>query len=161
MILLLIRHAKAEESHPMGDSFRRLSPKGLERLGSLVEPLREKGLIPEAHCTSPFVRARETAEFLRRELAWNTRLDTSDAVTPGSDTSDFAEVMGSYQEQGAQSVAVYTHNPFVSDLCRALLDWQTVTEDIVFHTPTALAMEVDPSRPWRTGRFLWILHPVD
>lgn len=145
----------------MGDSFRRLSAKGLARLGSLVQPLRDKGLVPEAHCSSPFVRARETADFLRRELDWNTPLDTSDAVTPSSDTGDFAELLASYQEQGARSLAVYTHNPFVSDLCRALLDWQTVTDDIVFHTPTALALEVNPSSPWRTGRFLWILHPVD
>ncbi|GEM_PF-1639293 len=161
MTLVVVRHAKAEDIHPQGDSFRKLSEKGLRRLASIVPPLRNTGIMPEIHLSSPYVRAKETGEFLVKELGWNKPIEIEDCLTPDSQVGDFHSVLLEHHRKGVASMAVYTHNPFASNLARYFLDWKTVSEDLVFHTPTALALELDPELSQRKARFLWIIHPVD
>ncbi len=156
MIVYLVRHAKAEASHPEGDHARRLSEKGIGRLNTLVQPLRERGVRPQRHFTSPLVRARQTARILAEGLGWRGEPESLDLILPSSQASDFPPFL---RELGdVSSAAFYTHNPFVQELADYLLDPATVTEDIVFHTPSVLALEISPPYRPGSGKFLWILH---
>src|SRR5512141_2821426 len=59
----LVRHAKAEHDHPRGDAARRLTAEGRKAFRDLVTALHPR-LRLERILTSPFARARQTAEVL-------------------------------------------------------------------------------------------------
>lgn len=62
MELLLLRHGKAEDSHPDGDWPRALVEKGIAQARRAGELLVAARLLPEIVLTSPLVRARQTAD---------------------------------------------------------------------------------------------------
>lgn len=59
----LVRHGRAEARHPAGDAARRLTPEGRARFAAHARALRPE-LSVSAIVTSPFARARETADLL-------------------------------------------------------------------------------------------------
>lgn len=62
MDLILLRHGKAEVSHPQGDAARALVDKGRDQARRAGRLLKAAGLAPEIVLTSPLVRAMQTAE---------------------------------------------------------------------------------------------------
>lgn len=156
MIVYLVRHAKAEASHPDGDHARRLTDKGISRLRTLIQPLREKGVNPQRHFSSPLLRAQETARILIEGMSWKGELETLDIVLPSSSVRDFPLFLRDLGE--VPSLAIYTHNPYVQELAEYLLNPDTITDTIEFHTPSILALEIQPPFRAGQGRFVWLLH---
>ncbi len=62
MELILLRHGKAEPTHPLGDASRALVDKGSKQARKAGRLLKAAGLVPEIVLTSPLVRAVQTAE---------------------------------------------------------------------------------------------------
>ncbi len=63
MQLFLLRHGKAEDSSPTGTDFARaLVEKGHEQARHAARLLKMAQLLPEIVLTSPFARARQTAD---------------------------------------------------------------------------------------------------
>lgn len=62
MELILLRHGKAENGNSQGDAARALVEKGREQARRAGRALKSAGLLPELVLTSPFVRARQTAD---------------------------------------------------------------------------------------------------
>lgn len=62
MELIVLRHGKAEDSNPGGDTARALVEKGRRQARDAGILLKSSGLLPEIVLTSPLVRARQTAE---------------------------------------------------------------------------------------------------
>ena len=62
MDLILLRHGKAEDLNPGGDSARELLEKGRDQSRRAARLLKRSKLLPEIVLTSPLVRARQTAE---------------------------------------------------------------------------------------------------
>ena len=61
MDLILLRHGKAEDFNPAGDSARALVEKGREQSRKASRALKRAGWLPDIVLTSPLVRARQTA----------------------------------------------------------------------------------------------------
>lgn len=70
MHLYLVRHGEAEDVAPRGggDAARRLTSEGRRAFSRLVRGLAELDLGLTRILTSPYVRARETAEILHAQL---------------------------------------------------------------------------------------------
>lgn len=62
MNLILLRHGKAEDCHPEGDQERALVEKGREQASRAARLLSAADRLPSIVLTSPYVRARQTAE---------------------------------------------------------------------------------------------------
>ena len=62
--LVVVRHAKAEQSHPQGDYARELAPRGVADAQELGRWLAEEDLLPDLVLSSPAARARQTTEQL-------------------------------------------------------------------------------------------------
>jgi phosphohistidine phosphatase len=62
MDLILLRHGKAEDYNPGGDSARELIAKGREQACRAARLLKQAKFLPEVVLTSPLVRARQTAD---------------------------------------------------------------------------------------------------
>ena len=62
MQLLVMRHGKAEDSHPQGDAARRLVEIGREQARRAARMLVHAQQVPDIVLTSPYERALRTAE---------------------------------------------------------------------------------------------------
>ena len=61
MHLLVMRHGKAEDSHPQGDAARRLVEVGREQSRRAARVLAHAQQLPDIVLTSPYERALRTA----------------------------------------------------------------------------------------------------
>ncbi len=101
----LVRHAKAEESHAGGDAARRLTDAGRERFRALLASLRPR-LAVTAIVTSPFGRARETADLLAKV----TGAPVSEDEALASGQSSGRELLA-LAGRAAAGTALVGHNP--------------------------------------------------
>ena len=119
MDIWLLRHASAEERSATGrDADRELTPDGLrraERVGRGLAAL-EPGI--EIVLTSPFRRARQTAEAAARALGLEERLSPTRALEPQSDPDDILEELSA---SGNGCVLLVGHEPHLGELLGRLV----------------------------------------
>lgn len=118
MKLYLLRHADAGD--PMDPRFyddtrRPLSSKGDKRTRQLANAFRQMGISFDAIFTSPYVRARQTAELVARSLKIEKRLRTTDHLLPGREFEDILLEMEKVCPS-AKTVLLVGHEPFLSGL---------------------------------------------
>ncbi len=105
----LVRHAKAEGDAPGGDAARRLTPEGRARFFALAGELANKTEISRI-VTSPFVRARETAEILA--AATGAPVAENPDLAPGRSTG--RDILAWARSEGG-GVALVGHNPEMAE----------------------------------------------
>ncbi|MEI8093352.1 MAG: histidine phosphatase family protein [Spirochaetales bacterium] len=157
MQLLIVRHGKAVESHPDGDRFRALSPLGRERILTLLPRVQAKGFSAGVAMSSPYLRARQTAELFAAAIPASVSLE-SQSLTPDAYPADLVKELREWEAQGVTSAVVYSHNPFVSELTRWLLA-EAFKDTVEFHTPSLWALDFATGLGPHQGRPLWVLHP--
>ncbi|MEX0876630.1 MAG: histidine phosphatase family protein [Phycisphaerales bacterium] len=121
MLIYIIRHGKANtESETGKDADRMLRKKGHRQAQWLAENLRTRDEPPEMVLSSPYIRARETAEPIWEALDQTPQLD--DRLSAERTLSDALDVL--IDARGAGSVAIIGHNPtcarLVSTICNGL-----------------------------------------
>lgn len=118
MDIWLLRHAAAEDRAPSGrDADRRLTREGRDRARRVGRALAI--LAPEIRVvlTSPYRRARETAEPFAAALGDRLAVRETRALEPGRDPSDIlAEIEGE-----EESVLLVGHEPHLGELLGRLL----------------------------------------
>lgn len=115
--LLLIRHGVAEDWAPGGDAERPLTQAGRAQMARAAQGLKRLGLSVDAAMSSPFLRARQSAEIILEALGPSSPLETWSGLTPASPAQATVEellVLGK-QASGAR-VAVFGHNPNISSV---------------------------------------------
>jgi phosphohistidine phosphatase len=109
----LVRHGRAQASHPGGDAARRLLPEGRAELLAHARALGpDLALVRIA--TSPFARARETAEILARVTG--APVEEEEALASGRSTG--AELLRLGARLGA-GAALVGHNPEIAQAIAA------------------------------------------
>lgn len=86
-LIYLLRHgeaAKASEANVSRDSERPLTPRGRERLERAARGIRRLGITPTGILTSPYRRARETAEIVAGALGTPEALTTEESLASGA-----------------------------------------------------------------------------
>lgn len=119
MDIWLLRHATAEDRSATGrDADRELTPDGLRRAQRVARGLAalEPGI--EMVLTSPFRRARQTAEAAARALALERRLSLSGALEPQTDPDDILEEIAAH---GSGCVLLVGHEPHLGELLGRLV----------------------------------------
>lgn len=101
----LVRHAKAEPKHAQGDAARRLTAEGRTHFAAHARAVA-RDLAPSRIVTSPFTRARETADL----LAEATGAPVEEHAALASGASSGGDLLRLGQELG-ESVALVGHNP--------------------------------------------------
>lgn len=105
----LVRHAKAERDAPGGDAARRLTSEGRARFFALAGALAQKIELSRI-VTSPFVRARQTAEILA--AATGAPIAENPDLAPGRSTG--RDILAWAKSEGA-GVALVGHNPEMAE----------------------------------------------
>ncbi len=105
----LVRHGKAERDAAGGDAARQLTPEGRARFFALAGSLAERIEISRI-VTSPFARARQTADILA--AATGAPVAESPGLAPGC--SSARGLLELAHGEGA-GVALVGHNPEMAD----------------------------------------------
>lgn len=152
MDLILLRHGKAENFNPQGDSARMLVDKGREQSRRAARMLAVANQLPDIVLTSPLVRARQTAdEFCRAAnipgaviQGWlSCGMSPDEAIQELSAFADF------------KRLAIVGHEP---DLSR-LIDWLlgTTCGGVEIKKGAIACLRIQP--PTRTGTLIYLVPP--
>lgn len=123
MELYLLRHGIAAEPGTAGykrDRDRPLTPEGENELADIASAMKKLGLSFDIILSSPFVRARQTAEIVAEKLNLKKNLKFSEHLACGGNPKKlFEEIKKEYVS--AQSLMLVGHEPYLSSLISVLV----------------------------------------
>jgi phosphohistidine phosphatase len=158
MDLYILRHAKAGERGARfpDDSKRPLTADGEKEMFRVAEGMREIDLNFDLILTSPFVRAKRTAEIVA-EVFKSNKLRLSKNLAGGADARNLiAELNDDYP--GRKNVLLVGHEPYLSELISRL---SAGDERVSIHFKKAglCKLTVGELRFGRCATLEWLLTP--
>jgi phosphohistidine phosphatase len=123
MNLYILRHGLAVESGTpeyAQDADRPLTSKGTRKLGRIADAMEALNLSFDLILSSPYVRARQTAEIVADALGARDKLEFLDELTPESSFIKFIEGMNARATQ-PENVLLVGHEPYLSGLISVLV----------------------------------------
>ena len=118
MNLYLLRHGIAVEPGTPGyekDSERPLTPKGKHRLRQIAAAMKKMDLRFDLILSSPFLRAKQTAEIIVESLKLKKQPGFSDALTPDGNPKALIRQLNELQPV-PENVLLVGHEPYLSQL---------------------------------------------
>jgi phosphohistidine phosphatase len=123
MNLYLLRHGLAVEpgtANYSKDSDRPLTPKGERKLSKIAEAMENLELSLDWILSSPYVRARQTAQIVADGLDLRKKLEMSETLTPTGSTKKLIETI-QHREPPPEEVLLVGHEPYLSELISLLV----------------------------------------
>jgi phosphohistidine phosphatase len=160
MNLYILRHAIAVEPGTPGyenDADRPLTPDGERKLRRIARGMRRLDLDFDLILSSPFVRARQTAEGVAKVLKLKEKLQFTDTLTPGGNTQQLIELLQRYQPV-AENVVLVGHEPYLSGLV-SLLVAGAEGFSVVMKKGGLCKLLVDQIKHGRCASIGWLLTP--
>lgn len=156
MEILLLRHGIAADARPrQADAERALTGEGKQKLRSLFRRLRKAGVRPALILTSPYLRARQSAELARELLAPQAMIVPAQALAPGSSPQEAWDEIRLYANQ--PSVLCSSHEPLCSELAAFLLGAAELHVD--FKKGAIMRVDVEGSGPRPRSTLKWMVSP--
>ena len=120
MQIYLLRHGIAEDGRPgKSDAERALTSEGIKRLREILKRARVAGVAPTLIVTSPYVRARQTAEIAAEVLGYGDELVPSTKLVPMASP---VETWGEVRElKGEAALLLVGHEPHMGQMMGYLL----------------------------------------
>jgi len=160
MNLYILRHGIATESGASGfktDAERPLTPKGRRQLRQIADAMRSLDLQFNLIFTSPFVRARQTAEIIAKRMKLKKCLTCSDELTPDGNPKALVRELNELKP-ASENVLLVGHEPYLSRLIAQLISGNENVE-IDFKKAGLCKLETDLLRFDRCARLAWLLTP--
>jgi phosphohistidine phosphatase len=123
MNLYVLRHGIATGSFLPGsslDSERALTPKGRRKLRKIAEGMRASGMSFDLILSSPYTRARETAEIVAAVFKRRGSLELLEALAPSGSMRRLIEFIDSF-EGPKDDILLVGHEPFLSEFISFLI----------------------------------------
>jgi phosphohistidine phosphatase len=156
MELYLLRHGIAEEARPGSpDSARSLTGEGREKTAAVLRQAHHGGVRPSVILSSPYVRARQTAEIAAKELGYAGDIRIIDSLVPhGGPEAVWADVR---DYAGEASVLLAGHEPLMGALAAYFLNTPSLRVDM--KKAALLRIDMDTIRAAPHGVLRWMLVP--
>lgn len=125
--LFILRHAIAEErspSLPGGDSQRRLTNEGARKMCRIAKGMKALDLKFDLILSSPYLRAKETAEIVAKAYSKTKLLKLTPLLAPDGNPRDLIEELMRVHP-GCKRVLLVGHEPYLSSLVSLLLSGST------------------------------------
>lgn len=156
MEILLLRHGIAADARPgQPDAERPLTGEGKQKLRALFRRLHKAGVRPALILTSPYLRARQTADIAREMLAPGAMIVPARALAPGSAPQDAWDEIRLYANQ--PSVLCSSHEPLCSQLAGFLLGAPELAVD--FKKGALMRIDVETASQRPRGTLRWLVSP--
>ncbi len=158
--LYLLRHAKALEPGKKWsgcDDRRPLSVEGAKKMRAIALGMRALKLKFDVILSSPYVRARQTAEIAAEAFKLAKKIKYSTHLAP---TANPAELLTELQERGltGRAILVVGHEPFLTGLVSLLTTGQGGLA-LNFKKAGLCRLTVSSFRPGRCAMLDWFLPP--
>ena len=159
MELYILRHAIAA---PRGgkqfrrDSDRPLTDEGIAKLRKVVRGMRALDLSFDQLLTSPFRRARQTAEIVAEEMGLERALEVSPHLAPGGQGAALVDQLAAAR---AASTLLVGHEPDLSKLLSVLLSGD-VKLAITLKKASLCKLRVPTLHYGRCATLEWLLAPA-
>ncbi len=112
MLIYLLRHADAE-SYALSDSRRELTAKGIAQAESVGVFCKKHRILPDHILASPFVRTKQTAHLVARELS--TPAEEASFLASGMMPATALKELRAHHAK-AESIMLVGHEPDLSQL---------------------------------------------
>jgi phosphohistidine phosphatase len=160
MNIFILRHGIAAERGAPGfedDSLRPLTPKGKRQLKKSVAAMRKMKLRFDLILSSPFTRAKQTAEIVAENLNLKKRLKFSDELKSGGNTEKLiGEIAG--LKPPPRNILLVGHEPDLSRLISRLVSGdKNMAMD--FKKGGLCKLEAENLRAGKCAAFAWLLMP--
>lgn len=154
MKLLVMRHGIAEnQGAGKPDAERALTSEGAAKVKAVLERVRAAGCREPLIVTSPYRRARQTADLVAEVLGSKGEVQESLALTPGSSPADVWQEIRLYKKEPL--VVIVGHDPLFSLLIGYLLGVPQLY--VPLKKGAVAAIELEDFRPQPNGTLLWLL----
>jgi phosphohistidine phosphatase len=123
MDLYLLRHAIAVPHGAPGferDSDRELTPKGAKKMRRAAEGMQAMELSFDIILSSPFARAKQTAEIVAEVFRAQKRVEFTDLLAVGGDPEELISLITT-KHSAVQSILLVGHEPYMSSLISLLV----------------------------------------
>ena len=160
MNLYILRHGLAVDRGTPGfktDSDRPLTPKGKRQLQAIAGAMRNMDLDFDLILSSPFRRARQTAEIVARNLKQEKRLAFSDELTPDGNPKVLIRQLNELKP-APETVLLVGHEPFLSQFAARLISGED-TARLELKKGGLCRLETDSLRFSRCAVLQWLLTP--
>jgi phosphohistidine phosphatase len=161
MNLYLMRHGIAVAADQPGvesDSGRPLTSKGTKRMRQAARGVRRLGVSFDKILTSPFARARQTAEIVAESLGLEDRLEALSELTPENNIDHL--VSGLTRFQNREHVLLVGHNPLLSNAFSFFVSSKTsIKLEPELKKGGLCCIEIDRLPPEAPGTLHWFLTP--
>lgn len=160
MYLYFMRHGIAvdrdDTEKPSDDRERVLTPKGIKRMRKAAKGLLSLALPLDRILTSPFVRARQTAQIVAEALHIEDRLEEIQELCPDQSVQNLLSGLAAYSDK--KHILLIGHEPLLSRTLSVLLSGNPGTE-ILLKKGGLCCVGVD-NLPSKGGAVLnWALTP--
>jgi phosphohistidine phosphatase len=156
MELYILRHGIAEDKAARGkDADRALTADGRKKLAMVLKRAAKAGVKPSLIITSPYVRARQSAEIAAETLGYADPLLESKALIPGSSPQAIWEEVRNHRTE--EQLLLAGHEPLLSQTVSYLLSAPTLEFD--FKKGAIVCLRIGSFRGDPHGVLQWILTP--
>jgi phosphohistidine phosphatase len=156
MEIYILRHGSAEEAgRGMRDADRALTAEGVTKLEAVLRRVRAVDVEPSIILTSPYRRARQTAEVAARTLRGAGTLVETGALTPDSSPEAVWEEIRTHRTE--PQIMIVGHEPLFSSVYAYLLGSGSVQVDV--KKGSIGRVDVDRFTGPPRGVLRWLIYP--
>jgi phosphohistidine phosphatase len=158
--IYILRHGIAvERGSPEfeNDSERPLTPEGKRQLHRTSRALKKMKMDFDLVLSSPFARARQTAEIMAGELKLKERLKFSDELLPDGSTKNLLRQLHDLKPE-PESILLVGHEPYLSRLISLLVSGDQ-NAAIDFKKGGLCKLEIEKLRTGKCATLAWLLTP--
>jgi phosphohistidine phosphatase len=160
MELYVLRHAIAlQRGAPevRRDSERPLTDSGAKKMERIARAMRSLKVNPALILSSPYLRARQTAEIVAREFDAESILELSPHLEPGGDQEELMKILGGEYASHDQ-VMIVGHEPSLSELIAVLLSGDERVA-VTMKKGGLCKLSLETPRYGRCATLEWLLTP--
>lgn len=153
MQIFIMRHGEAALD-AASDALRPLTERGKSESIKMAEWMTKQGHTIDYVLASPYLRAQQTLDAVKTDLALPSKIETDDGIIPGGNPSHVAHYLRALGHSGYKNILVISHLPLVgyvvAELCPAVCA-------PMFSTSTIACVDFDLSKG--AGELLWQVSP--
>jgi phosphohistidine phosphatase len=160
MNLYILRHGLAVDRGAAGypnDEDRPLTAKGKRKLRKIANAMKSLKLKFDLILSSPYTRARQTAETVVECLGQRRKLEFSEDLVPGGSTEDLIQYLNRLKSR-ADDVMLVGHEPYLSGLISLLVSGDSDFR-VVMKKGGLCKLSVQALKHGRCAAFEWLLTP--
>ena len=160
MNIYLLRHGIAMVRNDLdveNDSERPLTPKGKRQLRQIAAAMKKMGLRFDLILSSPYLRAKQTAEIVAESLKLTKRLKYSDALAPDGSPKILIQQL-TESKSAPENILLVGHEPYLSCLI-SLLTTGGLDLMMDFKKGGLCKLEIEKLSCDRCATLAWLLTP--